>query len=75
MLVTDARQAMKEEAPLERLRTLTGELQQVLQGLQTATGPGGGPQPGGPQPGGPQPGGPSEQRPDDDVIDADFTPG
>jgi len=70
LLVGDARQAIKEEAPLERVRELTGELQQVLQGLQTATGPGSGP-----QPGGPQQGGPSEQRPDDDVIDADFTPG
>jgi molecular chaperone DnaK len=71
MLVGDARQAIKEEAPLDRLRQLTGELQQVLQGLQAAAGPQGGPPPGGPQ----QPGGPSEQRPgDDDVIDADFTP-
>jgi molecular chaperone DnaK len=72
MLVGDARQAIKEEAPLERLRTLTGELQQVLQGLLAT----GGPQPGGPPPGGPPPGGPGEQRPpDDDVIDAEFTPG
>ena len=37
MLVTDARQAIKEEAPLERLRTLTGELQQALQGLMLAS--------------------------------------
>jgi molecular chaperone DnaK len=61
MLVGDARQAIKVEAPLERLRELTAELHQVLQGLQA---------------GGPQPGGPSDQRPgdDDDVIDADFTP-
>jgi molecular chaperone DnaK len=65
MLVGDARQAIKEEAPLGRLRELTGELQQVLQGLQAAAGP----------QGGPQQGGPSDQRPgDDDVIDADFTP-
>jgi molecular chaperone DnaK len=70
MLVGDARQAIKGEAPLERLRELTAELHQVLQGLQ-ATGP-----QAGPQAGGPQPGGPSDQRPgdDDDVIDADFTP-
>ena len=62
VLVTDARQAVQQEAPLERLRELTGELQQVLQGLQAA----------GPGPGG----GPGEQQPgdDDDVIDADFTP-
>jgi molecular chaperone DnaK len=66
MLVTDARQAIKEEAPLERLRTLTGELQQALQGLMlAASGSGGG-----------RPGGPSQppQGGDDDVIDADFTP-
>jgi molecular chaperone DnaK len=65
LLVGDARQAIKAEAPLERLRELTGELQQALQGLQAAAGPQGGPQ---------QQGGPSEQRPGDDVIDADFTP-
>jgi molecular chaperone DnaK len=62
MLVGDARQAVQQEAPLERLRQLTGELQQLLQGLQAAApGPGGGP---------------GEQQPgdDDDVIDADFTP-
>ena len=34
MLVGDARQAIKEQAPLDRLRSLTGELQQVLQGLR-----------------------------------------
>jgi molecular chaperone DnaK len=68
LLVTDARQAIKEEAPLERLRTLTGELQQVLQGLMIAgTGGQAGPRGG--------PGGSSQQQPpDDDVIDADFTP-
>ena len=32
-LVADARQAIKEEAPLDRLRSLTGELQQVYHGL------------------------------------------
>jgi molecular chaperone DnaK len=66
MLVTDARQAIKEEAPLERLRTLTGELQQALQGLMLAASGSGGGRPGGPSQ--PPPGG------DDDVIDADFTP-
>jgi len=66
-LVADARQAIKEEAPLDRLRTLTGELQQVYHGL-SAVAPG----PGGPPPGGPAAGG-DGQRPDDDVIDAEFT--
>jgi molecular chaperone DnaK len=60
MLVADARQAIKDEAPLERLRSLTGELQQVFHGLGAAAatssaGDGGG-------------------APDDDVIDAEFTP-
>ncbi|GII80123.1 chaperone protein DnaK [Sphaerisporangium rufum] len=57
-LVGDARQAVREEAPVERLRDLTSELQQVYHGLGAAapreepTGaPGGG----------------------DDVIDAEFT--
>jgi molecular chaperone DnaK len=67
MLVNDARQAIKEEAPLDRVRSLTGDLQQVAQALMTrdsAPPPGGGPGP--PPPGGGHPG--------DDVIDADFTP-
>jgi molecular chaperone DnaK len=72
MLVADARQAVKEEAPLDRVRQLTGELQQVLQSLRAgaaAGGPGGGGQGG--QPG--QPGGQDQGPGDDDVIDADFT--
>ena len=36
MLVGDARQAIKDEAPLERLQSLTSELQQALYGLQPA---------------------------------------
>jgi molecular chaperone DnaK len=72
MLVADARQAVKEEAPLDRVRQLTGELQQILQSLRAgaaAGGPGGGQ--GGGQPG--QPGGQDQGPGDDDVIDADFT--
>lgn len=66
MLVNDARQAIKEQAPLERLRSLTSELQQVYHGLQAAAPGGGGP--GGAPPGqaGAEPGG-------EDVIDAEFT--
>jgi molecular chaperone DnaK len=45
MLVGDARQAIKEEAPIERLRTLAAELQQVFYGLQA--GPRPEPEPGG----------------------------
>ena len=70
-LAADARQALKDDStPLDRLRSLTAELQQVYQSLATA-GPGapsGGP---GPQSGpGPQAG----AGDDDDVIDAEFTP-
>jgi molecular chaperone DnaK len=67
MLVADARQAIKEEAPLDRVRSLTGEIQQVYQGLMTHQGPGAGP-------GGQGAGeGQSGKQGDDDVIDADFT--
>ena len=67
MLVADARQAVKEEAPLDRVRSLTAELQQVFHGLTAARGGGDeGPPPPTGATGGP-PGG------DDDVIDADFT--
>ena len=67
MLVADARQAIKEEAPLDRLRSLTSELQQVYHGLgRRASGPTAGPH-----------GGPGRWQPgrggDDDVIDAEFT--
>ncbi|GAA1740674.1 molecular chaperone DnaK [Luedemannella helvata] len=66
-LVADARQAVKEEAPLERVRSLTGELLQVYQSLGAAGGPP-------PQSGG-QPGGPAGGGQDDDVIDAEFSTG
>jgi molecular chaperone DnaK len=74
MLVADARQAIKEEAPLERLRSLTADLQGVYQGL-TAAAAGGGP---GAGPGAPPTGDGEGARggaDDDDVIDAEFTPG
>ena len=73
-LVADARQALADQAPLDRLRSLTSELQQVYQSLSTsgASGQGGtGP---GPSPGGPSDQGSPGQGPgDDDVIDAEFT--
>ena len=66
-LVADARQALKDEStPLDRLRSLTAELQQVYQSLATA-GPGPAPD-GRTGQAGPASGG------DDDVIDAEFTP-
>jgi molecular chaperone DnaK len=62
----DARQALKEAAPVDRLRNLTAELRQVSQELAAAgTGPQGGP--------GPQDG-PAGGGNEDDVIDAEFTP-
>ncbi|HVL05835.1 MAG TPA: molecular chaperone DnaK [Acidimicrobiales bacterium] len=66
MLVADARQAVAEEADLDRLRSLTSELQQLYHGLGAgaaagaATGAAGN-------------GGPSAAARDDDVIDAEFT--
>jgi molecular chaperone DnaK len=60
-LVADAQQAVKDNAPLDRLRDLTAELQQVYHSLGAAT-------PGPPQD---QPG---PHGDDDDVIDAEFTP-
>jgi molecular chaperone DnaK len=70
MLIGDARQAIKEEAPLERMRSLTGELQQMFHALAAVSAGAAGSQYGG-QPGGQAPGagGP------DDVIDAEFTTG
>jgi len=62
MLVADAREAVRDEAPVQRVRDLTGELQQIYQGLH-AVRPGDGDAGGG---SGQQPGG------DDDVIDAEF---
>ncbi|MBE1611630.1 molecular chaperone DnaK [Actinopolymorpha pittospori] len=77
LLVTDARQAVKDDtAPLDRLRSLTGELQQIYHSLGsapsggTAGGPGGPGGPGGAEQGVPGQRGPTE---DEDVIDAEFT--
>jgi molecular chaperone DnaK len=60
-LVADARQAVKDNAPLDRLRDLTTELQQVYHSLGATTSA--------PQD---QPG--ASRGDDDDVIDAEFTP-
>jgi molecular chaperone DnaK len=66
-LVTDAREAVKQEAPLDRLRQLTTELQQVYHGLASRTGgPAGGADEGKDRTSG-------QDADDEDVIDADFT--
>jgi molecular chaperone DnaK len=70
MAVSDARQAIKEEAPLARLRSLTSDLQQIYHGLNAAPAGARGAAPGGAGgQGGPQTSGGG----DDDVIDAEFT--
>jgi molecular chaperone DnaK len=60
-LVEDARQAIREQVPLDRLRSLSAEVQQVLHGLGASRVEGGPP--------------PTDQATagDDDVLDADFT--
>jgi molecular chaperone DnaK len=70
MLIGDARQAIKDEAPLDRLRSLTAELQQVYQSL----GVGGDSAGSASSQGGPG-GQDSRSSQDDDVIDAEFTTG
>ncbi|MEY2589263.1 MAG: molecular chaperone DnaK, partial [Acidimicrobiaceae bacterium] len=63
-LVTDARRAVKDEAPIDQVRSLTNELQQVFHGLGAARASDSGPPQNEPAP-----------ADDDDVIDADFTVG
>jgi molecular chaperone DnaK len=60
-LVADARKAIEEQAPLDRLRSLSAELQQVFHGLGASRATGG--------PASTE----SADAGDDDVIDADFT--
>ena len=69
-LVADARKAISEEAPLDRIRTLTSELQQVYHGLGEVA-PGSGPT--AESGGGAGGGGTDGSGADDDVIDAEFT--
>ncbi|MER6945184.1 molecular chaperone DnaK [Nonomuraea sp. NPDC000554] len=70
-LVGDARQAIKEEAPIDRLRPLSSELQQVYHGLGAVAGAGARPE----AAAGVPPQGRKEGAPggDEDVIDAEFT--
>ncbi|MGZ4599408.1 MAG: molecular chaperone DnaK [Oryzihumus sp.] len=71
MVVADAREAVAKETPLERLREVTSELQQLVQSLtaaQSAAGSRSGPD------AGPSPSAQGPSSPDaDDVIDAEFT--
>jgi molecular chaperone DnaK len=61
-LVADARSALNENAPIERIHSLTAELQQVFHGLGAGRSDGDDTDGSGPP-----------QGSDDDVIDADFT--
>jgi molecular chaperone DnaK len=65
-LVAQGRQALTDEAPLERLRSMTAELQQLYQSLSAASQG----QPGGPSATG---GGQGQDDDSDDVIDAEYT--
>jgi molecular chaperone DnaK len=66
MLVNEAREAVKSEAPLDRVRELTSELQQIQAGLGAARSAGAGSR----APRSESSSGGSAS--DDDVIDADF---
>ncbi len=57
-LASEAREAVKAQRPLDQLRSMTAELQQIFHGLRPAQGDGGGDAP---------------SPDDDDVIEADFT--
>ncbi|MEV4040470.1 molecular chaperone DnaK [Streptomyces umbrinus] len=78
MLVAEAREAVKNEAGVDKVRPLTSELQQVFAGLaahqagSAAGGPAGSGSPDGSGTGGAAPGGDGG---DDDVIDAEFDKG
>jgi molecular chaperone DnaK len=66
-LVHDAREALKQDAPVEQLRSITSELQQVYQSLAATSA-------GTPYPDGSGADtGSSSDAGDDDVIDAEFT--
>jgi molecular chaperone DnaK len=75
MLISDARQAIKDEAPLDRLRSLTAELQQVFQSLGAGGGSDGAAAGAGAGSASSQNGPGSQSSQDDDVIDAEFTTG
>jgi molecular chaperone DnaK len=72
-LVNDARDAMKSDAPLERLRELAQELQQMAQSLAASAQAGAGG--GATADAGARTGPAASGSADDDVIDAEFTSG
>jgi molecular chaperone DnaK len=70
MLINDARTALDEQAPIDRLRSLTGELHQMAQALSTSAQSRAGAGATGESAGSGRPG-PGDDS--DDVIDAEFT--
>ena len=73
-LVADARQAIQEEAGLDRVRPLISDLQQVVQALPNAAATAGAAQAGGNGAGGgPQADGDGQAGDDEEVVDAEFT--
>jgi molecular chaperone DnaK len=71
MLIEEAREAVKSQAPLDRVRSLASELQQVYAALSSPrAGPTGATGPSGPS--GPSGDGATQDQADEDVIDADF---
>ncbi|HEX2355801.1 MAG TPA: molecular chaperone DnaK, partial [Micromonosporaceae bacterium] len=66
LLIADARQAVQEQAPIDRVRELTTELQSVLGGLQASRSDG--------RSGAQDAGGSADagETADEDVIDAEF---
>ncbi|MET0843459.1 MAG: molecular chaperone DnaK [Mycetocola sp.] len=70
MLLNDARTALDEQTPIDRLRSLAGELHQMAQALSSSVRSQAGPGSAGPS-GGSDASGPVDDA--DDVIDAEFT--
>jgi molecular chaperone DnaK len=68
LLVSEARQVVQEQAPMDRVQSLTSELQQVLYGLQPAQATGDGRAAGAGN-------GQGAATADDDVVDAEFDRG
>ncbi|MFE4574304.1 molecular chaperone DnaK [Streptomyces chartreusis] len=78
MLVAEAREAVKNEAGVDKVRPLTSELQQVFAGLaahQAGAAAGGPADTGSPDGAGPGEAAPGGAGDDDDVIDAEFDKG
>ena len=71
LLISDARAALEEQAPIDRLRALTGELHQMTQVLTTSTAGAGRGAASGAASG--ATGGSGSDSDADDVIDAEFT--